>query len=1050
MSSDPFSPDVLLPLHKLHIEDILTASRLGVVNGGAVQGRRARRRAAKRKAAKTGLIAPLLAAEGCLSLGKKDIVLDGGDQAGGADDGGTPASDANAGDSFAPEAGEFNAVDDHYHVESGRTVEISEADLLANDIHDNKDSLDIVRVFEAVNGKVFFDGAIVQFVPDEGFQGSAGFSYEVRDASGALRVAEVVVNVGNDTDHDHNDDGAHHAGDGVPHPDEPVKTSEHLALLDLVPVAEATHVAVKNGSWFDPSTWANGEVPGEGARVHIPEGVSVAYDGENPASLFTVRVDGALDFATDQNTFMEVDTLIVTPTGHLTIGTINNPLAANVNAVIQIADNGPIDVSWDPQLLSRGVISHGEIEIHGAEKDTFLKVAADPMAGDTSITLEAPPEGWQVGDRLVLTGTHLVDAPFQNAGTPRDTETEDEELVITRIEGNVIHFDQPLEFDHDTPRADLKAYVANYSRNVQVLTENADDTPVHQRGHVMLMHSDNIDVRYAEFYELGRTDKSERAFDVAELDSVSSDTNVKARYSLHIHRAGVSDVDDPAMLVGNAVWGSPGWGYVHHDSNAILADNAAYDVFGAAFVAETGNEIGRWSHNIAIKSIGVTGIGPTGNPKVTDDIEAFDLGRTGAGFWFQGRLVDVVDNVAAGVAGGQGFIYFHRGSTDDVIAITSASAPYPEALQYFDESYINKPSISQFSGNETFASAVGFDVIKANPTQHHDIRSVIDGFTGWNVNYGVNFEYTAHYTIKDLDVIGAPGSTAGIVYGTSAVDFVVNGADITGFDTGVLATRHATISPDQFDDDFQYVFVDVNISDAVQDYDNVGPEFGDLFLSGVDLVGDRLLFDSDYNQIPTLSRDQDNPSIVLSGVKTDSIGDDQISSDWDPHLYNWNSLVGAIEQEGFWTLPDGRLATVFDQHISDRATGELIKVGTIVAFEDVNRPNLKTVLEEAGYEYHGVLDLDSAAPVAGDDNVIVGENGSIAIDVLANDFDPDGDSIGVDGVTLAEHGEVYQNDDGTITYTPDPNYTGEDHFWYWVEDDNGNFTKAGVNITVDV
>ncbi len=87
---------------------------------------------------------------------------------------------------------------------------------------------------------------------------------------------------------------------------------EMAAMMSLVPVAAATHVAVQDGSWFDPNTWANGQVPGDGAKVHIPQGVSVVYDGQSQASLFTVRLDGDLDFATDVNTFMEVDTFIVT------------------------------------------------------------------------------------------------------------------------------------------------------------------------------------------------------------------------------------------------------------------------------------------------------------------------------------------------------------------------------------------------------------------------------------------------------------------------------------------------------------------------------------------------------------------------------------------------------------------------------------------------------------------------------------------------------------------------------------------------------------------
>lgn len=73
------------------------------------------------------------------------------------------------------------------------------------------------------------------------------------------------------------------------------------AHLELMPVdangnaTTATHVAVNNGDWFNPATWSSGQVPDEGALVHIPEGVTVSYEGSSEAKIFMVRVDGALN-----------------------------------------------------------------------------------------------------------------------------------------------------------------------------------------------------------------------------------------------------------------------------------------------------------------------------------------------------------------------------------------------------------------------------------------------------------------------------------------------------------------------------------------------------------------------------------------------------------------------------------------------------------------------------------------------------------------------------------------------------------------------------------
>jgi Bacterial Ig domain/G8 domain/Cadherin-like domain len=1034
MSKDFRSGDTVLSASSMNINDLLMASRLGVIKTPLAKGRRARKRASRKKMMSASLLAPLLAAEGCLSVGKEEIDL--GAAAGPAPDNGNNTGGVDGGVDV-----ELAAVDDHVHADVDQPLFISASQLLSNDLNVNSGGLEIVRVFDAVNGTVFLESGNVRFVPATGFEGVATFSYEVQDADGSISTASVEVVVGG-VGHGNSEDGAANSVNGQ---SADANAAERKALLDLAPENEATHVAVQDGSWFDPNTWANGEVPPEGAKVFIPQGIGVLYDGESTVSLFTVRVDGQLDFATDQNTFMEVDTLIVAPIGKLTIGTADNPVAAGVEAVIQIADNGPIDVAWDTQLLSRGVVSQGAIEIYGAEKDTYLKVAIDAMAGDTSLTLEAPPDGWSVGDRLVLTGTKLPVVAGTPAGTKQDIQTEDEELIITAINGNVITFDRPLEFDHDTPRADLKAYVANYTRNIRFITENADDLPVYQRGHVMFMQSDDVDVRYAEFTDLGRTDKSERAFDVANLDSVEFDTNVKARYPLHIHRAGVGDQDNPAELVGNAVWNSPGWGLVQHDSNAIIADNAVYDAFGAAFVAETGNETGRWVSNIAIKSIGLSGIGNDNNPKLGSDVAAFDLGRTGAGFWFQSRMVDSVDNVAAGIPSGQGFIYFSRGPDGDVVKINPDNSPYPESLNYADEAQIYRPSISQFVGNEAFAVGSGFYVVKPGPNQRHDLRSVIEDFTAWETRLGIRLEYTGGYTLKDIDLIGAGNGASGLALGNNAFDLVVNNANITGFDIGVIMDKTTTFT--NFDGDYRYVFIDVNISGATTDYTNI--DANDLFLTAADLVAGRLEFVSGLADFP-LFEPVGAPyyGMNLPGVKTDSIGSIELGQ-LDPQVYRGEALGNAVEREGYWTLPDGRAVTVFERYFSDRATGELIKQATFIEIPG-GAAWAQQQTDLGAPVYHGVLDVNSAAPVATDDSATVSSGGSVIIDALANDFDPNGDAIAVDGFVHPTNGRVDLNDDGTITYTPDPNFTGMDQFWYWVEDDNGNFTKGEVTVTVDI
>ncbi len=833
------------------------------------------------------------------------------------------------------------------------------------------------------------------------------------------------------------------------HADEPAMAAEHAALLNLVMRSEATCIAVKDGSWFDPDTWYSNRVPDSGSKVLIPEAISVKYDGVSDASIFTIRVDGKLAFATDRDTRLEVDTLVVDKTGRLEIGTHDHPVQDGINAEIVIANNGPIDVTWDPMILSRGVISHGSIEIHGQEKTTFLKLAVDPMRGDTSLQLgeSAATAGWKVGDVIVLTGTHIIPDKWDGAKLV-DQGTQDEVLTITSIDGATVHIDRPLTYNHDTPREDLKAYVADYTRNVKIGTEDAQNIPTSERGHVMFMHSPKVDVEYAEFHELGRTDKSERALDAASVTDIASDTNVKGRYALHLHMTGVDPDGQSATVLGNAVWGSPGWGIVQHGSSATLQNNATFNTFGAGFVAETGNETGLWLDNIAIQAPGVE----WGHiDKDANDVAAFDLARTGDGFWFQGRLVAAEGNVAAGV--NEGFVYMHRGGNTTVDADSLAQ---PGILHGLQTTSVNEPPIQHFVDNEVLASSLGLIVVKANPTQNHDVRSVFDGFTAWEVDTGALLEYTAHYTLIDFDLVGTDYGTRynkgfkGIELGSNTFDVVINGARISNFTDGVVLSKSLTGAPFIPIDDLNYVIIDLVTSKiSNEEIKNFDPTL-DTLLSRDSLKSAGTTIALDFKTIPIWSFDWPAGRVViLDGTKTDSIGAIGYANGSETFKIGQTEMSGLLSHQGYYVTEDGRKIVIIEEYFSDRATGEVFKVGIPIQLAD-NVPLTKGqwFLQDGDAVALGRINLSSAAPLALADNATTA-GASVVINVLANDSDPDGNIVHLDGHTQAEHGFVRSNPDGSVIYTPFREFHGTDHFFYWVTDGNGKFTRQTVTVAVE-
>jgi hypothetical protein len=412
--------------------------------------------------------------------------------------------------------------------------------------------------------------------------------------------------------------------------------------------ANPSVTSVASGAWSDSRIWSSGKTPGRDDKVKIASGHNVIFDTFSDAPLDCVEVDGVLRFATDKDTRMKVGNLMVTDTGSLEIGTVSKPVAASVIAEIIIADR-LIDREVDLGQIGTGIEGLGKITMHGSLKTpTFVRLAREPAAGDATLLLEEPVSGWMQDDRLVIPDTRQLRSNERGA----NYEPQDEQIPIASVSGNQVVLRKPLRFAHKGARdgagkLEFLPHVGNVSRNLVIRSENPQGT----RGHMIFMSHADVDLRYVEVRDMGRTRMG--VLDNSEFDAqgrlVKFGTNQIGRYAIHFHHD-FGPKETPAngyqfTLIGNAVTDTPKWGITVHNSHyGLVRDNVVYNTRGAGIVSEDGSEsFNLFDHNFALR---IEGSGEFA-PRSGYGGAAPDPGGEGSGFWFRGPNNYIRNNVAA-------------------------------------------------------------------------------------------------------------------------------------------------------------------------------------------------------------------------------------------------------------------------------------------------------------------------------------------------------------------------------------------------------------------
>jgi hypothetical protein len=516
------------------------------------------------------------------------------------------------------------------------------------------------------------------------------------------------------------------------------------------------------GQWSSPATWNPARIPDATDIVSITHAIDYETTG-GEAAVIGVKTGGVLRFSTTQPTVLRVGTLLVLSGGVLQVGTPTEPVEPDVTSQIVITDV-PLDTSRDPDQFGTGLLSvDGTVTMHGAVKaPTFVRVTREPRAGDTTLLLAQPVQGWLAGDRLFLPDTRQVPTDhWFNPGWALQVE----EMIVQSISADrrQVTLVSPLRFDHRGARdADgtptviggvaLLPHVGNLTRNVVVRSENPSGT----RGHTLYTHRSRIALHYVQFQDLGRT----------RATPLNASTNHIGRYPLHLHHllgaVNPTNTGYQFVVVGNAINDSLKWPIAVHGSHfGLVRQNVVFggsQLTGSGIAVEDGTETeNRFEENFVANIRG--SINPRESGPSTAD--GTTPGSAAECFWANGFNNRFINNVAAScrnpvqqIVSGPGWKFIVPAAPYTARNPRFRGADMADASQTIAVTPQHQP-ILEFRGNEVYGLAAdgltawelgtdGYSIIPASMGE-----SLIKDFRVWHTYEGAVWNYPSHRMTVD-------------------------------------------------------------------------------------------------------------------------------------------------------------------------------------------------------------------------------------------------------------------------------------------------------------
>lgn len=375
-------------------------------------------------------------------------------------------------------------------------------------------------------------------------------------------------------------------------------------MAGLLSRSEPAAAAAGPSRWSDASTWG-GRVPGPGDVATVVGSVVIDAD---------VQVAGVVVTPGSELVFDSARSATLESTGNVVVrGALRmHPLSSAVTHRVRftgVNEAAFVGGGMDPVATDVGlwVVDGGRLDLVGATKTAWARLAADGLQGATVIQLDRVPSGWAVGDRIAVAPTGAPSASRANQWWTGFSET-----TIAAVAGSRITLAQSLAFDHRVVPGSWTAEVLNLTRNVQV-----EGTPG-GRSHLFVRSDQTQAMSFAALRHVG-----------PRRDGVK----VLGRWPVHIHHC--LDGTRGSVLEGVVVADAGSHAFVPHQSHGLtLRDCVAYNVQEHAFWWDDGEatDDSVWESCVAAR--------------------VAETDPTGGGFYLGKGIGNVVrDCVAVGVAG---------------------------------------------------------------------------------------------------------------------------------------------------------------------------------------------------------------------------------------------------------------------------------------------------------------------------------------------------------------------------------------------------------------